>query len=91
MRGSRVLLCAAALLTTLALASAPAANATRLRLASVFHRLVSALGSAVCSYGYYGYAPYACAPYGYYGSGYFYNGIFLGMGHGPTGAMATAG
>jgi hypothetical protein len=80
MRGSRILLCAAALLTTLALASAPAANAQ-----IVIGVRVPTVGIAigvqpVCSYGYYGYAPYACAPYGYYGPGYFYNGIFLGMG-----------
>jgi len=80
MRGSRVLLCAAALFTSLALTSAPTANAQ-----IVVGVRVPSIGigigvQPVCSYGYYGYAPYACAPYGYYGSGYFYNGIFLGMG-----------
>ncbi|HUD22393.1 MAG TPA: hypothetical protein VMQ60_06080 [Acidobacteriaceae bacterium] len=80
MRGSRVLLGAAALFVTISLASAPRSNAQ-----IVVGVRVPSIGigigvQPVCSYGYYGYAPYACAPYGYYGSGYFYNGIFLGMG-----------
>jgi len=70
MRGFKVLLCASALLTSLALV--PAAKA----------QLVIGIGGAppVCSYGYYDYAPYSCAPYGFYGPGYFYSGIFLGVG-----------
>ena len=71
MRGSRVLLSAAALFAALALTSAPTANA------QVF---VGIGVQPVCSWGYYDYAPYACAPYGFYGPGYFYDGIFLGMG-----------
>src|ERR1039458_9130411 len=80
MRGSKVLLCAAALLTTLAMASAPTANAQIVVGIGVPSVDIGIGVQPVCSYGYYGYAPYACAPYGYYGSGYFYNGIFLGMG-----------
>src|SRR5664280_2620482 len=78
MRGSRVLLCAAALLTTLTLASAPTANAQIVVGIGIPSIGIDIGVQPVCSYGYYGYAPYACAPYGYYGSGYFYNGIFLG-------------
>ncbi len=80
MRGSRVLLCAAALFTSLTLASTPTANAQIVVGVRVPSIAIGIGVQPVCSYGYYGYAPYACAPYGYYGSGYFYNGIFLGMG-----------
>jgi len=80
MRGSKVLLCAVALFTSLAMTSAPTVNAQIVVGIGVPSVSIGIGVQPVCSYGYYGYAPYACAPYGYYGSGYFYDGIFLGMG-----------
>jgi len=60
---------------------APAAKAQLLS-KSAFHPSVSGLlrSSAL-----------RLRPLWIYGPGYFYNGIFLGMGPGPAGAMATAG
>jgi hypothetical protein len=69
MRRLKVLLCAAALLTSLTFI--PKSNA---------QIYVNIGAPPVCPYGYYDYAPYACAPPGFYGPGYFYNGIFLGVG-----------
>src|SRR5580658_4233307 len=69
MRGLKAVLCATAVLASLAFV--PTAKA----------QIGISIGvPPVCPYGYYDYAPYACAPDGFYGSGYFYNGIFLGVG-----------
>src|ERR1700679_2820443 len=76
MRGFKVLLCATALLTSLALVSPALVPAAEAQIGIGINMDVP----PVCSYGYYDYAPYACAPGGFYGPGYFYNGIFLGVG-----------
>jgi len=47
--------------------------------------------SAVCSFGYYDYAPYACAPSGFYGLAISMAASSWASAHGRTGAMATAG
>ena len=69
MRGFKILLCATALLTSLAFL--PAANA---------QVVIGIDGPPVCSYGYYDYAPYNCSPNGYYGPQYFNGGAFIGVG-----------
>jgi hypothetical protein len=70
MRGTNVLLFAAALLVP----------------AGLIHTADAQISIQIgtpppnCPYGYYNYAPYRCAPRGYWGQNYFYNGIFLGAG-----------
>lgn len=71
MRGSKALLSAVALLTSLVVATKPAAIA---------QAPTDSGPQPTCQYGYYGYPPYACAPRGFYGPDYFYNRIFVGVG-----------
>ena len=77
MRPLKLLVCAAALLATLAFA--PKSHA-QVSVTIGAPAVVIGGPPPVCPYGYFDYAPYACAPYGFYGPGYFYNGIFLGVG-----------
>lgn len=77
MRSLKFLLCAAALLATLAIAPKSQAQVSVTIGAPA---VVIGGPPPVCPYGYFDYAPYACAPAGFYGPGYFFNGIFLGVG-----------
>jgi hypothetical protein len=77
MRPFKLLLCAAALLATLAFAPKSHAQIS----VTIGAPAVYVGGPPpVCPYGYFDYPPYECAPVGFYGPGYFYNGIFLGVG-----------
>jgi len=74
---------AAAVVTTGAIALAPAPGA-----GGQVSIGVNLGPEPYCPYGYFDYPPYDCAPYGYYGPDWFHDGIFWGAGpwfHGPKG------